>query len=60
MLVLFLFQAQAAEYDRQLAEHVAELKASYLRTEAANREREQLEARHQERFQVRSPLSLLT
>lgn len=53
-----MFQAQAAEYDRKLAEHVAELKTSYLKTKAANREREKLEARHRERFQVCSALSL--
>lgn len=46
-------QAHVADYDRQLSQHVAELKASYLRTEAAVREREQLEARHKERFLVR-------
>lgn len=47
-----MFQAQAAEYERQLSEHVAELKASLLKTQAANREKELLDARHKERFQV--------
>ena len=47
-----MFQAQAAEYERQLSEHVAELKASLLKTQAASREKELLDARHKERFQV--------
>lgn len=46
-------QAQAAEFERQLSEKVAEIKASALEMEAKVREREVLEARHAEKVQVR-------
>lgn len=52
-----LHQAQAAQFESQLAERVKELKANALAMEATARERDQLEARNTERLQVRASLS---
>lgn len=45
-------QAQAAEFEQELSVRVSELKASTLLKETAAREKEQLEVRHTEKFQV--------
>lgn len=52
-VLIFLHQAQAAEYEQSLAARVAELKANALAREAAVREQEKLDFRHAERLQVR-------